>query len=280
MNIEESQEDEDKNNKKSLKPKYELNEIGSWLCSYPVYGDVVVCSLNCDGFNSFSKISFVSCLQASLPSGLWTNDSVNKHFVNMPLWYHSPAWSCSLRPKLPITLLHEILTRRSLEGTFQKEIIICDDNDNNNNDDNNNDNIVYEDVPENGWWKSGIIKSNNESVNIGQIENQITENNSPKKIVKIIKPEKVRIKIILPISPGLFSVSGKEYISTSEVIRGSVEASDCLQEVALEALWEIQKCGEHSLRTVSDEYRTFFYSNLINNESINSIDNHSNLPRT
>ena len=28
-----------------MKTKYELNEIGSWLCSFPIYGDVVICSL-------------------------------------------------------------------------------------------------------------------------------------------------------------------------------------------------------------------------------------------
>ena len=124
INNVENKEDNEDNKKKSLKTKYELNEIGSWLCSFPVYGDVVICSLSCDGFTSFTKTSFISCIQASLPSGLWSNDSINKHFVNMPLWYHSPAWN-SLRPKLPITLLHEILTRRSIESSFQKEIIIC-----------------------------------------------------------------------------------------------------------------------------------------------------------
>ena len=273
-------ENNNKMPRKSNEIKYELNEIGSWLCSYPVYGDVILCSINSDGFKSYTERIFSSTIQSSLPSGLWTVDSISKHFLNMPLYYHRPSWEL-LRTKVPTVILQEIMTRRTIEGGYKKEVIICDNNDNGTDDDI----LIYEDVPLNGWWKIGARKYGNNNNNNNNSNNN---NNLPKKVqVKKIKIDRIKIKIILPSSPGLFSASGQEFISTSEVERGSAEAADCLQEVALQALWEIQKCGEYSLRSVKKQFKTFFYSNSMivddfmsnskkRNNSVNNSSFHEN----
>jgi hypothetical protein len=60
-------------------------------------------------------------------------------------------------------------------------------------------------------------------------------------------PNKVIIKITLPISVGLFSVSGMEFSTNEGVIKGGTEAADAEQHLALQALWAIQHCGEGML---------------------------------
>ena len=252
----------------NISPKLELNRVASWLCSHPVFGDAIFSGISCDGFGHMSLQFLYSCLRVSLPSGLWIKDSASKFLFNMPCRFHHPAWTV-FSQKLPATLLQEIIVRRCGVVTgYQKEIIPvltnADENDKNDTNnigkdgqinENNFDERVYEDVPTNGWWKLGVLRTNNDSNDkINSVKNSS---------IKTLRPEKIKNKIILPVSVGLFSISGKEFITTSAVVRGSREAANNLQELALQILWEIQKCGEVWLNTVQSKLNFFFFKNLV-----------------
>jgi hypothetical protein len=202
----------------------------------------------CSGFEPGTLQIFDSVVRNSLPSGLWASENIGKHFLSLPTWFYSQAWSLSglnvvsLKP-IP-RLLHEIITRRTLAAGYTHTEIPCLTQ----CDNNTTDNLVYEEVPLNGWWSKGVSSQHKHTSEKKEKTNEE---------IKAGKQDKITVKIKLPESESLFTVSGAEFISSKEVEKGSAEAKVILQSLFLEALHAIQKCGEGYLESACVDLKTF-----------------------
>lgn len=99
-----------------------------------------------------------------------------------------------------MVILNELLSRRCIEGKYSVKEDVCVSEE-------ERDVIVYEDVPV-GWWSSssGSGDTSSSSTSGGDSSgNYITNNITNEKM-----EDTVILKIILPTSLGLFSLSGKE----------------------------------------------------------------------
>jgi hypothetical protein len=207
----------------------------------------MVCA-GCSGFEPGTLQIFDSVVRNSLPAGMWASENIGKHFLSLPTWFYPQAWSLSglnVVSLKPISrLLHEIITRRTLAAGYTRTEIPCLTQLGNNT----TENLVYEEVPLNGWWSKGVSPQH---VHTSEKKEKTNEG------MKAGKQDKITLKIKLPESESLFTVSGAEFSSSKEVEKGSAEAEVILQSLFLEALHAIQKCGEGYLESACVDLKTF-----------------------
>jgi hypothetical protein len=203
----------------------------------------------CSGFEPGTMQIFESVVRSSLPSGIWARENIGKHFLSLPTWFYPQAWSLSgvnvVSLKPTARLLHEIITRRTLAAGYTHTDTPCLSNYDHFN---TMENLIYEEVPLNGWWAKGVSPQHRHT----QEKNEKTNDE-----IKASKKDKITVKIKLPESESLFTVSGAEFISSKEVEKGSAEAEIILQSLFLEALHAIQKCGEGYLKSSFVDLKTF-----------------------
>ena len=104
------------------------NPIASWLLAAPVFGDAVLTIMDPDGFGQTTLSTLASCILASFPSDKWCERG-SRNLLTMPQYYFEPAWTGDLAPatieymKLPITILTEIISRRTTKKSYTKTFI-------------------------------------------------------------------------------------------------------------------------------------------------------------
>ena len=105
-----------------------FNPIASWLLAAPVFGDAVLTILDPDGFGQTNMSTLASAILSSFPSDKWCERG-SRTLLTMPHCYFEPAWTGELAPasiekmKLPITILTEIISRRTTKKSYTKKMI-------------------------------------------------------------------------------------------------------------------------------------------------------------